>query len=198
MNFPYSDDPFVWFGAWFDHAKEVVKVDPNAVALATVDAQNNPSLRIVLLKQWDDQGFVFYTNYTSRKGQQLLETRKAAMTLFWRELGRQIRIEGIIEEVSPQQADAYFASRPRASQIGAWASNQSSELEDRQTLLDRIDEVEARFDGAPVPRPPHWSGFRLKPLLIEFWEAGDFRIHDRMVFSRHYIHQAWSTKRLNP
>lgn len=198
MDFPYSDDPFVWFGAWFDHAQAVVNVDPNAVALATVDAQNNPSLRIVLLKQWDDQGFVFYTNYTSRKGQQLLETRKAAMTLFWRELGRQIRIEGIVEEVSPEQADAYFASRPRTSQVGAWASNQSSELEDRQTLVARINEVEARFDGVPVPRPPHWSGFRLKPLSIEFWEAGDFRIHDRMVFSRQYIHQAWSTKRLNP
>lgn len=199
MTLERFDDPFEWFGAWMAHATAHVSSDPNAVALGTVDAQGNPSVRMVLLKEWDERGFVFYTHYTSRKGRALLQTRKAAMTLHWRSLERQLRIEGVIEEVEPEVADAYFNSRSRESRVGAWASNQSSPLESRQALLERVAYYTHQFDGQElIPRPPQWSGFRLKPLMVEFWEAGDARIHDRVAFTRDYIHQPWTSQRLNP
>ena len=199
MDMELFEDPFEWFDTWMTLATQRVASDPNAVALGTVDALGNPSVRMVLLKQWDRRGFVFYTNYESRKGQALLQTRKAAMTLHWRALERQVRIEGVIEEVEPEVADAYFDSRSRDSRIGAWASHQSSVLESRQALVERVAYYEHMFEGKDhIPRPPHWSGFRLKPLMIEFWAAGDARIHDRVAFSRDYIHQPWTRQRLNP
>ena len=194
---PY-DDPFAWFDAWLKEAEARVPIDPNAVTLATVSAQGQPSARVVLLKQWDERGFVVYTNLTSRKGQEALGQGLASLSFFWRELGRQIRVEGPVERVEDDQADAYFATRPRLSQIGAWASQQSQPLQSRQELLDRVAALEALYQDKPVPRPPHWSGLRVVPRRIEFWDAGDFRLHDRFEFLRPDARSAWTRQRLNP
>jgi pyridoxamine 5'-phosphate oxidase len=170
--------------------------DPNAMALATADATGRPSVRMVLLKGADERGFVFYTNLESRKGQDLAENPQAALCFHWKSLKRQIRVEGDILPVSDEEADAYYASRARASQIGAWASRQSRVLTGRFELERRIAEFTARFGLGTVPRPPHWSGFRLVPKRIEFWQDRQFRLHERQVFLRE--NGSWTTVTLFP
>ncbi len=196
MTIPASSDPFQLFEAWMQEASASEPNEANAMALATVDADGQPTVRIVLLKGLDDQGFVFYTNLESDKGRQLLACPKASLNFHWKSLERQIRIDGGVEQVSDGEADAYYATRPRGSQIGAWASDQSRPLEDRALLERRVAESEARFEGGDVPRPPHWSGFRVVPERIEFWQGMPYRLHDRVVYSRQA--EGWSTQRLYP
>lgn len=196
MPTPCFDDPIEWFDAWFAEASQAISNDPDAMALSTVDADGRPSSRIVLLKGFDEDGFVFYTNRQSRKGSELAVNRHASLLFFWRELHRQIRIEGLVEEVDDIESDAYFATRPRGSQVGAWASRQSQELDSRETLLSSIAAVDAKYPEE-VPRPPHWGGYRLVPDRIEFWEAGEFRLHDRFVFERTGA-CPWTRRRLYP
>lgn len=191
-------DPHNWFDAWFGEASQTISNDPNAMTLATADAAGHPSSRVVLLKEWDARGFVFYTNRKSRKGEHLAANPHASLNFFWRDLGRQIRIEGSVESISDAESDEYFASRPRGSQIGAWASLQSSELTSRDELIARTKELEDQYDGVPVPRPPHWGGYRVVPLLIEFWESGEFRLHDRWEFRRDDADTDWQVRRLFP
>ena len=189
-------EPYELFRAWFTEAEAKEPNDPNAMALATVDAGGQPSVRMVLLKDSDPRGFVFYTNYESRKGRQLLETRKAAIVMHWKSLGRQVRAEGAVESVTDAEADAYFASRHKSSQIGAWASQQSRPLESRFDLEKRVAMFAAKYAIGAVPRPPYWSGFRLLPNRIEFWENKPFRLHDRLVYSR--AGDGWTTEKLYP
>jgi pyridoxamine 5'-phosphate oxidase len=170
--------------------------DPNAMLVSSVDADGRPSARTVLLKSFDDQGFVFYTNYESRKGRQILANPNVSLHFFWRELERQVGIEGVAERVTDEEADAYFATRPRGSQLGAWASRQSRPMPSRATLLAEVAKVEARYLGRSVPRPPHWSGFRVVPRRFEFWVAGRFRLHDRTVFERE--DGGWRSQKLYP
>ena len=193
---PENADPLVTFAAWLEEAKGSEPNDPNAVALATVGPDGMPSLRMVLLKGFDDRGFVFYTNLGSRKGRQLETTAKAALCLHWKSLRRQVRIEGEVEPVSDAEADDYFESRPRDSQIGAWASRQSEPLEGRFVLERRIAKYAAKFGVSKVSRPPFWSGFRVIPQRIEFWRDGAFRLHDRLVY--HRSSDGWTTERLFP
>jgi pyridoxamine 5'-phosphate oxidase len=195
---PPAPAPVALGGARLALAEATGMTDPNAIALATLDEQGQPQARIVLLKEWDAAGFVFYTNYTSTKGRALLHHPQAGFNLFWRELGRQIRVEGAIAPVSPERSDAYFATRPRGSQIGAWASQQSQPVASYQTLLDQVAAVEARFHDQPVPRPPHWGGFCLVPSRIEFWHAGQYRLHDRWEFTRPSPDAPWTATRLSP
>lgn len=192
------EDPMTLFDAWFAEAKQEEINDANAMALATVGEDGMPSQRMVLLKGADGAGFTFYTNYESRKGRQLLATPKAALLFHWKSLRRQVRVEGPVEQVSVEEADAYFASRPRQSQIGAWASEQSRPLESRYALEKRVAKFAAKHAVGEVPRPPHWSGFRIVPTLIEFWKDGAFRLHDRVVYSRDTPAEAWQTQRLYP
>jgi pyridoxamine 5'-phosphate oxidase len=189
-------EPYHLFDAWLKEAEAKEPNDANAMALATVGADGMPSVRMVLLKGVDERGFVFYTNYESRKGEQLLAQHKAALCFHWKSLRRSVRVEGDIEEVSPEEADAYFATRPRSSQIGAWASDQSRPLESRFALETRIAKFTARFGVGAVPRPPHWSGFRVKPRRIEFWEDRPFRLHDRLVYTSEG--DGWTTVKLYP
>lgn len=177
-----GDDPLVLFDAWFADAKVSEPNDPEAVALATATPQAAPSVRMVLLKGHGPEGFVFYTNAQSRKGDELLANRQAAMLFHWKSLRRQVRIEGGIEQVSDAMADAYFASRARDSQIGAVASDQSRVLSKRGLFLDRITEVAAENEGHAIPRPPHWTGFRLVPGAMEFWQDRPYRLHERRRF----------------
>ncbi len=191
-------DPLSLFGEWYAEAAKSEPNDPNAVALATVGPDGTPSVRMVLLKDYDAAGFVFYTNYESRKGRHLQAHAKAAMLFHWKSLRRQVRLEGPVSPTTPEEADAYFATRARGSQIGAWASEQSRPLESRFALEKRVAEYTARHVVGTVPRPPHWSGFRLKPLLIEFWQDGAFRLHDRLEYSRGAPEAPWSTRTLYP
>lgn len=176
-----APDPFDLFGTWLGEAFASEPNDANAMALATVDASGLPNVRMVLLKGHDRNGFVFYTNLESAKGCELAATSKAALLFHWKSLRRQVRIRGGVEAVSAAEADEYFATRPRVSQLGAWASDQSRPAADRTMLAERVAQREAQFDGT-VPRPPHWSGFRVKPLTMEFWRDGEFRLHDRFVY----------------
>jgi len=189
-------DPFPRFQSWFDEAQVSEPNDPNAMTLATADAQGRPSARMVLLKGVDDDGFVFYTNLESRKAQELAENAQAALLFHWKSLRRQIRIEGPVSQVSDAEADAYFATRPRGSRIGAWASDQSRPMEGMFVLERRVAEFTAKFGLGEIPRPPHWSGFRLIPHRIEFWKEGRFRLHERIVHIRN--DDSWSVERLFP
>ena len=180
---PRRENPYDLFREWYEEAWEAEAKYPDGVSLATVDPQGMPSVRTVLMKEWDERGFVFYTNFNSRKGRELLTARKAGLCFYWKSLERQLRIVGPVEPVSEEQADAYFASRPRESRLGAWASHQSEEITDRSVLVARLEEVRARYEGTDVPRPPHWSGMRVMPVEIEFWQEGEFRLHDRVVYT---------------
>ena len=174
--------PFTLFSQWMEQAEQSELNDPNAMALATADGDGMPNVRMVLLKGWDDRGFTFYTNLESTKGQELAANPRAAICLHWKSLRRQFRAEGRIEPVTPQEADEYFASRARSSQIGAWASRQSRPMPGRFELEKRLAEFTAKFGFGTVPRPDHWSGFRLCPWRLEFWQDQPFRLHDRRAF----------------
>ena len=189
-------DPLDLFRAWFAEAKESEVNDPNALAVASVAPDGQPSVRMVLLKDFDDSGFVFYTNLESRKGRELRESPKAALLFHWKSLERQVRIEGPVTMVDDEEADAYYASRDRGSQIGAWASTQSRPLESRFDLEKRVARFAAKFGVKKVPRPPHWSGFRVRHDYLEFWQSRPFRLHDRLVFER--AGDGWRTSRLFP
>ena len=178
-------NPIELFKKWFNKAKETEINDPNAVAIATSNKNNQPNVRMVLLKDLSDKGFVFYTNFNSKKGSELKENQKASMCFHWKSLRRQVRVLGIVEEVSQKEADDYFNSRPYKNRIGAWASTQSKILESRETFLNKIKEFETKFPNeSNVPRPPHWSGWRLMPKEIEFWLDGDGRIHERLNYKK--------------
>lgn len=191
-----TTDPFAQFDAWFQEAVAAEPTLPEAMTLATVSADGRPSTRMVLLKGHDQRGFVFYTNFNSAKGQELLGNPNASLCFHWKTLGRQLRIDGPATPVSDGEADAYFASRPRGSQMGAWASEQSEPVESRAILEARVQQFEAEYDGRDVPRPPHWSGFRLVPSRIEFWTDQRDRLHDRQVFDRDG--EGWRETRLQP
>ncbi len=191
-----EQDPLVRFAAWLKEAEDSEVNDATGMALSTVAEDGMPSCRMVLLKGFDPEGFVFYTNYESRKGRQLLAHPKAALLFHWKSLRRQVRIEGAVSQVTPAEADDYFATRNRKSQIGAWSSDQSRPLEGRFELEKRVALMAAKYAVGTVPRPPHWSGFRIAPRLIEFWQDGAFRLHDRLVY--HAEGAAWRTERLYP
>jgi pyridoxamine 5'-phosphate oxidase len=192
------EEPFALFGQWFAEAKAREPNDPNGMALATVDASGLPDLRMVLLKDFDPAGFVFYTNVESAKGEELAVNPKAALLFHWKSLRRQVRIRGPVTPVSEAEADAYFATRARSSQIGAWASAQSRTLESRFALEKAIGELGLKFGLGPVPRPAHWSGYRVEPLGIEFWRDRPFRLHERILYERAHAGEAWTIRRLYP
>jgi pyridoxamine 5'-phosphate oxidase len=197
-EFAEEQEPFLWFARWFKEAEASEPIDPNAMALATVDAKGKPNVRMVLLKDAGPQGFVFYTNSESAKGTELAANPDAALLLYWKSLNRQIRVRGPVEKVSDAEADAYFASRHRSSRIGAWASSQSRPLPSRAALLAAAAREAARFGLSDIPRPPYWHGYRLTPLEIEFWQSGAFRLHDRVVFRRTSPLGPWAKTRLYP
>lgn len=191
-----SADPFQQFQLWFDQAVAAELPEPNAMTLATVTTEGRPAARMVLLKGCGPEGFVLYTNYHSRKGQELTQTPYAALVFWWAELERQVRVEGAIRKISDAETDAYFYSRPRGSQIGAWASEQSEVICDRNTLETRLHELEQQYQDCPIPRPPHWGGYRLTPNLIEFWQGRPNRLHDRLCYR--LTDQQWKIERLSP
>ncbi len=189
-------DPYAQFARWFAEAQASELNDPNAMTLASCTADGRPSARIVLMKDYDSRGFVFYTNKHSRKGAELNANRHAALLFHWKSLQRQVRVEGTVEDVTDAEADAYYATRARVSRLGAWASEQSRPLNARQDLEQRVAEMEARYPGEAIPRPPHWSGYRVVPRSIEFWQDMPFRLHDRLVYTR--SDDGWVTGRLYP
>ena len=190
-------DPFALIGQWM---AEAAQAEPNAdaAALASVDSSGLPNARMVLVKEIGPKGLAFYTNTESAKGRELDAGLKAALVFYWKSLDRQVRVRGAIERVSEEEADAYFASRPRGAQIGAWASAQSRPLASRKQLEDAVAATEKKYEKQPVPRPPHWTGYRLIPLIIEFWAERPFRLHDRVLFERASAGAAWRKSRLYP
>ena len=197
-DFTEASEPFVLFSRWFEDVKGSEPNDPNAMALATVDGSGMPNVRMVLMKDWDEAGFVFYTNTESAKGREILGTLKAALVFHWKTLRRQVRVRGLIEQVTDGEADAYFQSRPRDSRIGAWASQQSRPLEGRFALEKAVAVNAAKYAIGEVPRPQHWTGFRIKPVEMEFWHDRPFRLHDRVVFRRDMPSSDWTKTRLYP
>ena len=197
-DFTEASDPFLLFRSWMKEAEAAEPADPEAMAVATVDAQGLPNVRMILLKGADERGFVFYTNRESAKGQELAATPKAALLFYWKSLGRQIRIRGPVEPTTEAEADAYFATRHRESRIGACASSQSRPLASRAVLEAEVERLTKAFGGSDVPRPPYWRGYRLVPIEIEFWRSGAFRLHDRIVFRRASPRDPWTKTRLYP
>jgi pyridoxamine 5'-phosphate oxidase len=197
-DFTQSQNPFALFADWMKEAEASEPNDPNGMALSTVNADGLPNVRMVLLKGYDERGFVFYTNFESAKGQEVLGAMKAAALFHWKSLRRQIRIRGPVEIVSDAEADEYYQTRPRGSRIGAWASQQSRPLESRFALEQAVANVTAKYPIGEIPRPKHWSGFRILPVEIEFWKDGAFRLHDRVKFTRDTQDAAWHTVRLYP
>ncbi len=196
MTRKQETDPLPRFRSWFEEARASEPNDPDAMTLASADSRGRPSARMVLLKGVDDDGFVFYTNLESRKARDLAENGYAALLFHWKSLRRQVRVEGPVRQVSDAEADAYFATRPRGSRIGAWASDQSRPMEGMLVLEKRVAEYTAKFGLGEIPRPPHWSGFRVTPERIEFWKEGRFRLHERIVHIRDG--SGWTTERLFP
>ena len=197
-DFTASDEPFSLFETWFEQAKLKEINDPNAMALATTGADGLPDVRMVLLKGVEQAGFVFYTNAESAKGRELSENMKAAVVMHWKSLRKQVRMRGLVTQVSAEEADAYFNSRPLQSRIGAWASQQSRPLESKFALETAVAKYAAKFALSGVPRPPYWNGYRITPLYFEFWSDGAFRLHDRVAFTRDSADQPWTKERLYP
>jgi pyridoxamine 5'-phosphate oxidase len=190
-------NPFEQFKIWFNQALAAQLPEPNAMTIATATSDGKPSARMVLLKDYDERGFVFYTNYESHKGQQLIRNPWGAIAFLWVELERQVRIEGRVEKVSAAESDEYFHSRPKGSQLGAWASNQSQVVESRQVLERRLEQLKEEYDNKEIPRPPHWGGFRVIPDEIEFWQGRPNRLHDRLLYRRGEG-GSWKIQRLSP
>jgi pyridoxamine 5'-phosphate oxidase len=191
-------NPFLQFQHWFTQALNAEVIEPNAMTLATITADGKPAARIVLLKDLDERGFVFYSNFQSRKGQELAQTPAAALVFWWGELERQVRIEGAITVVSETEADDYFQSRPRGSQLGAWVSNQSQVITDRSVLEQRLEQLEQDYLDRPIPRPAHWGGYRLAPTYFEFWQGRANRLHDRLCYRHATASSLWQMERLSP
>ena len=191
-----APDPIEQFRRWFDEALEADLHEPNAFVLATATPDGKPSARVVLLKGLDGRGFVFYTNYEGRKGRELEENPRAALLFYWGELERQVRVEGTVSRVSGRESDAYYASRPRGSRLGAWVSQQSRVVEGREVLEARIADLEAEYEGREVPRPAFWGGYRVEPEAVEFWQGRENRLHDRIVYRRE--DGGWKIERLQP
>ena len=197
-DFTQADEPLRLFAAWFEEAARAEPRDPTAMSLATVDADGVPNVRMVLMKGFDERGFVFYTNIDSQKGQELDATGRGALLFHWKSSNRQVRLRGAVERVADAEADAYFATRPRLAQIGAWASKQSAPLESRHAFEKAIALTTAKFAVGTIPRPPNWTGYRLQPLAIEFWQDRPFRLHDRVEFRRDAPDAPWHKTRLYP
>ena len=191
-----SDAPIALLELWLKQAAEAEINDPNAMSLATVDAQGMPDVRMVLLKELSEDGLVFYTNEKSAKGVQLKHTGKAALCFHWKSLRRQVRVRGVVTRVADAKTDSYFASRARGSRLGAWASDQSQPVEDREALMAALKQAEQKFEGKDVPRPPNWTGWQVTPQAIEFWQDGAYRLHDRLAFTKRG--QGWEKTRLFP
>jgi pyridoxamine 5'-phosphate oxidase len=189
-------DPVVLFRRWTEDAERAGIHLPNAMALATASADGRPSIRHVLLREIEDRGFVFYTNHGSRKGIELAENPRAAFSIYWRELDRQISVTGDVSRVSEEQSDAYFATRPREARLGAWTSRQSSEIDSRDELMERFAAFDANYPGEEVPRPSFWGGFRIDPITVEFWHGREHRLHDRFLYER--VGDGWAIRRLAP
>lgn len=189
-------DPFSQFKYWFEQAISAQLPEPNAMILSTVSASGAPSSRTVLLKELDSQGFVFFSNYASRKGREIAVNQQVCLLFYWAELERQVRIEGQIETISAADSDAYFASRPRGSQLGAWASSQSERLDSRETLEQTLQALEQEYADKAIPRPPHWGGYRVVPNAVEFWQGRPSRLHDRLLYQLEG--QTWRVSRLSP
>lgn len=188
--------PFDQFAEWYDHARPQITGEPTQMVLATADSTGQPSARIVLLKDFDHDGFVFFTNYQSRKAQELAANPRATLLWYWPATNRQVRVEGSVSKLPPEDSDAYFATRALKSQLGAWASEQSRPLDSRALLETRFEEYAKRYANQPIPRPPHWGGFLLKPDYFEFWQNGENRLHDR--FEYRLVEKQWNLSRLNP
>jgi pyridoxamine 5'-phosphate oxidase len=191
-----APDPIVQFHEWFEKVIEADLHEPNAMILATATGEGRPSARTVLLKGYDERGFVFYTNYEGRKARELEANPTCALLFYWGELERQVRIEGRASRLSAEESDAYFLSRPRGSRLGAWASEQSRPVEDRSVLEERVKALEAEYEGREIPRPPFWGGYRVEPGVIEFWQGRENRLHDRLVYRR--SEGGWTIERLQP
>ncbi len=191
-------DPFAQFQTWFDAANEAQVPEPNSMVVATASAEGRPSGRVVLMRGFDDRGFVFYTNYESRKGSDLAANPFASAVWFWQGMERQIRVEGSVERVDPAESDDYWRGRPRMSKLGAWVSDQSAAVESRGALETEMEALKQRFPDDEIPRPPHWGGFRIIPTVIEFWQGRRSRLHDRVVYRRDSRDAAWEIVRLSP